>query len=98
MIIQPINPILTSNLSTVLASNQPGHAPSFESVLGQAVQGLTNVENQANAQAVNLATGQGANLVDSMLAMEQMSLNFKLAMQVRDKVIEAYQTVMQTQV
>ncbi|HUX86297.1 MAG TPA: flagellar hook-basal body complex protein FliE, partial [Chloroflexota bacterium] len=65
--------------------------------LGKAVQGLSSTESQANSQAVNLATGQNGSLVDSMISMEQMSLNFKMAMQVRDKVIEAYQTVMQTQ-
>ena len=96
MIISPITPIQTPNLSTTASSTSTSSGASFESALGKAVQGLTSTESQANTQAVNLATGQNGSLVDSMLSMEQMSLNFKMAMQVRDKVLEAYQTVMQT--
>jgi flagellar hook-basal body complex protein FliE len=44
-----------------------------------------------------LATGQDVSLVDTVLAMERTSLSFSLAMQVRNKVVEAYQDVMRMQ-
>ncbi len=94
MIIRSIAPI--SIPSTSLNARAPG-ASSFESVLGKAVQGLSDLQKTADAQAIDLATGKNVNLVDSILAMEQTSLSFKLALQVRDKVIEAYQDVMRTQ-
>ncbi len=95
MIIRPIAPI--SIPSTSLNSSAPS-ASSFEAVLGKAVQNLSDLQKTADAQVVDLATGKSVNLVDSILAMEQTSLSFKLAMQVRDKVIEAYQDVMRMQV
>ncbi len=78
------------------AAAAPG-ASSFESVLGQAVQGLASVQAQADQQATALATGQNVSLVDTMLSMEQTSLDFRLALATRDKVVEAYQEVMRTQ-
>ncbi len=94
MIIRPIAPI--SIPSTSLNARAPSGS-SFEAVLGKAVQGLSDLQKTADAQAIDLATGKTVNLVDSILAMEQTSLSFKLAMQVRDKVIEAYQDIMRTQ-
>jgi flagellar hook-basal body complex protein FliE len=61
------------------------------------VQNLSDLQTSADSQATKLATGQNVSLVDSVLAMEQTSLSFKLAMQVRDKVVEAYQDVMRMQ-
>ncbi|MCL4499427.1 MAG: flagellar hook-basal body complex protein FliE [Chloroflexi bacterium] len=94
MSIQPIVPITIPSLTS---SSGPSNTNSFENVLGKAVQNLANTQQQANTQAVNLSTGQNVNLVNTMLSMEKTSVNFQLAMQVRDKVISAYQNIMQMQ-
>jgi len=70
---------------------------SFEGILGQALQGLAATQARADSQAADLAAGKDVSLVDTVLAMEQSSLSFNLAMQVRDKVIGAYQDVMRMQ-
>lgn len=72
-------------------------SPSFEGVLGREMQNLTNLQQRADSQAVDLATGKDVSLVDSVLTMEQLSLGFKFVMQVRDKAIGAYQDVMRMQ-
>ncbi|MGH7861342.1 MAG: flagellar hook-basal body complex protein FliE [Candidatus Dormibacteraceae bacterium] len=97
MAIPPISPITMPSLPSLPAIGGAGPATSFEGVLGNAVQTLASAQKNADTQAVRLATGQNVNLVDSVLAMQQTSLDFQLAMQVRDKVVDAYQTVMQTQ-
>ncbi len=45
-----------------------------------------------------LASGGSVNLHDTMLQLEQARLAFQLAIQVRSKVMEAYQDVMRMQV
>jgi flagellar hook-basal body complex protein FliE len=99
----PIQPLsLTNVLSTGAASAggaaAPSQATSFEGVLGQALQSLSSAQHATDQSAIGLATGKNVNLVDSMLSIQQTSLDFKLAMQVRDQVISAYQNIMQTQV
>lgn len=94
-----ITPI--SLVSSITSLTPPHAAPagnSFENVLGQALQGLNSSQNLADQQATNLATGQNVNLVDTVLTMQETSIDFKMAMQVRNKVIDAYQEIMRTQV
>ena len=62
------------------------------------MQTLSSTQKTADQNAIGLATGKNVNLVDSVLSMQQTSLDFKMAMQVRDKVLEAYQDVMRTQI
>jgi flagellar hook-basal body complex protein FliE len=88
-----INPINPSNISLGASSK----AGSFEGLLGKAVQNLASLQQGADTRAAQLATGQDVSLVDTVLAMERTSLSFSLAMQVRNKVVEAYQDVMRMQ-
>ena len=95
MEIQPITPI---SVPTIAFKQTSGHPVSFEGLLGQAVQNLSQVQARADHLAIGLATGEETNLVDAVLAMEETSLSFQLAIQVRNKVIEAYQEIMRMQV
>lgn len=73
-------------------------AQSFGAALRQAIEQLPKLQEEADAAARELATGGEIELHDAMLALEQASLGFQLALTVRNKVVEAYQEVMRTQV
>ena len=63
--------------------------------------GLSEVNDQqkkADAMAIDLATGKSQNIHDTMLAATQAELSFNLMVQVRNKVLEAYQEVMRMQI
>ncbi|MCC7102246.1 MAG: flagellar hook-basal body complex protein FliE, partial [Fimbriimonadaceae bacterium] len=45
-----------------------------------------------------LMAGQPVDIDDLMITMEKASVSMQLAMQVRNKVLEAYQEVMRTQI
>lgn len=99
MAISPISLVGISAIApTPTRAASASGSTSFEGILGQAIQGLGATQATADAQATNLASGKNVNLVDTMLTMQQTSLDFQLAMQVRDKALEAYQSIMQTQV
>ncbi len=51
-----------------------------------------------DAQALDLASGQASNLHQVMIGMEEAKLAFQLAVQVRNRVLEAYQEVLRMQV
>lgn len=62
---------------------------------------LGNVNNQivnADSQVRKLAAGEVDNLHQVMVSMEEAKLNFQLALQVRNRLLEAYQEVLRMQI
>jgi flagellar hook-basal body complex protein FliE len=63
--------------------------------------GISDVNAQhktADSMAIDLTTGKSQNIHETMLAATQAELSFNLMVQVRNKVLEAYQEVMRMQV
>jgi flagellar hook-basal body complex protein FliE len=73
-------------------------APGFAGWVDRELAALNSQLVSAEQGLRTLATGSAENLHDVMLQMEQARLALQLAMQVRTKVIEAYQDVMRMQV
>lgn len=76
--------------------------PSFGEVLADAMKrGLEETERAqqtAQEKAVQLATGEIADVADVMIASERASLTLGVALAVRNKVVEAYQEIMRMQI
>ena len=63
--------------------------------------GLSNVNEQiinSDTQLRQLAAGEVDNLHQVMISMEQAKLSFQLALQVRNRVLEAYQDILRMQI
>ncbi|MBM4267811.1 MAG: flagellar hook-basal body complex protein FliE [Deltaproteobacteria bacterium] len=73
-------------------------AKPFASVLKDSISEVNRLQAKADASITALATGEATNVHETMIAMEQASVSFKLMMQVRNKIVEAYQEVMRIQV
>ena len=77
----------------------PGQAAnSFAKLLGDAVGQIDKLQKTADGNIQKLATGQPVDLHDVTISVEQANLGFQLGLQVRNKLIEAYQEVMRMQV
>src|SRR3990167_3453519 len=78
------------------ASAQEVGAPSFSDMLGQAV-GKVNETQQASSQlAAAFEVGKsGIDLTDVMIASQKASVSFQAVTQVRNKLVQAYQDIMQ---
>lgn len=70
----------------------------FGKALMDALEGLSQLQHEADDKAVQLAAGEPIDLHEVMLSRETASLHFQLALQVRNKLVEAYQDVMRMQV
>ncbi|HEY8342535.1 MAG TPA: flagellar hook-basal body complex protein FliE [Calditerricola sp.] len=68
-------------------------ATSFADWLAQALDRLNADQVKAERAALRLAAGDVANLHNLFLALQQASLSLQLAVQVRNKALEAYQDV-----
>jgi flagellar hook-basal body complex protein FliE len=105
MIINPAVPTpYVSPISTppTPSTGQSGGAAStgdqFTQSLVNAIGNVNNLQGNADQAVAGLATNNGTDIHTAMIAMEQASLGMHLAVQVRDKAVEAYQTLMNMQV
>jgi flagellar hook-basal body complex protein FliE len=93
-----------SNLESIpnaADSRNPARGPdsgSFEGLLKQSLQNVNELQQNADQAIDALATGQQNDIHNTMIAMEKADVAFKLIMQIRSKVISAYETIMRTQV
>jgi flagellar hook-basal body complex protein FliE len=59
---------------------------------------LTQAEQGTDAMVSRLAVGENVDLHDLMIGMEQTDIQFRVAMAIRDKLVDAYREVMRMQV
>lgn len=80
----------------------PGATPTggsaFQSVLGDAISKVESFQNDAANSVNKFLSGEGEDLHKVALATQQADLSLQLFMQVRNKVVTAYNQVMQMQV
>lgn len=92
---------VTSTLSGATGSTGPSPVgktvDGFTRALSEALGTLTQLQQEADALSLQLAAGEPVELHDVMLAQERASLGMQLALQVRNKLVEAYQDIMRMQ-
>ena len=98
--ISSIDPLISgSKLSEINKSGQiQSPLDNFGQLLGNAINSLSQKETAANEAIASLAAGEDVELHQVMISMQQADIAFQLAMQVRNKIVEAYQEVMRTQI
>jgi flagellar hook-basal body complex protein FliE len=70
----------------------------FGSTIKNAINDVNKMQTDADQLATRLAAGDAVEVHQAMIAMQKASQALSLTIQVRNKVIEAYQEVMRTQV
>ncbi|HTS61505.1 MAG TPA: flagellar hook-basal body complex protein FliE [Candidatus Acidoferrales bacterium] len=93
----PITPI--SGISLPEAIRPAGQAvdAGFQEVFSSAVQRVEAFSQNASASVERFLSGEGEELHTTVLATQQAELAFELFMQVRNKVVSAYQEIMRMQ-
>ncbi|MFO7985568.1 MAG: flagellar hook-basal body complex protein FliE [Desulfatiglandaceae bacterium] len=71
---------------------------SFANMLSGAINETDRLRKAADVAVTDLASGNNTDIHKTMIAMEKASVSFKLMMEVRNKVISAYQEIIRTQV
>lgn len=72
--------------------------PSFADTLAQSLDKVNTMQKQADVAIQDFVAGDTRNIHETMIAVGKADLAFRLTMQVRNKIVEAYQEVMRTQV
>ena len=100
----PISPVTLANPATViqpanaLASGDPHEGNVFHSMFKTAVNTVESFQVQANQSVENFLAGKNEDVHTAVLATQRADLSFELFMQVRNKVVSAYQEIMPMQV
>lgn len=72
---------------------KPG-APGFEKLLGKFVNEVSDLQKQVDESVRRGAVGEPEEVHDMLLAVNKAELSFRLMVEVRNKLVEAYQEVM----
>lgn len=71
---------------------------TFADTLKDAIGSVNELQKSSDKAMQDLATGRTDNVADVMIAAEKADIALKLMVQVRNKIIDAYQEVMKMQV
>lgn len=75
----------------------PGSGQGFVESLGEAFGQLNSQLTSADAAMADFAAGGSSDLHTVMLQMQEASIGLQVGIQVRDKLLEAYQEIMRLQ-
>ena len=85
-----------SGIQSPAGASSPG--AGFSSVFTDAISKVESFQNNASTSVNKFLSGEGEELHKVALATQQADLSMQLFMQVRNKVVTAYNQVMQMQV
>jgi flagellar hook-basal body complex protein FliE len=83
--------------SLLKAGNSASDNSPFGDLLKDALSRINQLEDQARTSVKGLMTGSGVDVHQAMIASEKASMAFELALAVRNKAIQSYQSVMSMQ-
>lgn len=76
----------------------PGEGAGFAGALREAVEKVSQLQQDSGQEIQRLITGDSEDLHKTLLAVQRSELSFELLMEVRNKVVQAYQEIMRIQV
>ena len=86
----PIDPASFAKQETSqITQNQP----QFVDTLKQTLQQAQQIQSEANSKVSSFVSGAGGDLQSTLLAVEKANLSFEMAIEVRNKIVQAYQDI-----
>ena len=80
-----------------MASGRTTSKSQFMQTLESAIDQVQEIQGQADQKVEALLGGNGTDVHSAMIAVEKADLSFQLMMQVRNKIVQAYQEISRLQ-
>ncbi len=93
-----LNKISESQIKSNPLSSGSKSDKTFASTLKEAIHQVDDLQKDADVMMQKLSTGETKNIPEVMIATEKADIALKLMVQVRNKIIDAYQEIMKMQV
>jgi flagellar hook-basal body complex protein FliE len=84
----PVSPALTSQPIGPSAGAQP-----FKNVLLEALGQVNTMQTQANEAVQQLVTGGDVNPAEVLTTLQKADMSFRMMLQIRNKLVQAYQEI-----
>ena len=92
--IQGVSPnSLLAQLKTHEVQNAGKINPSFSEALKEAIQEVNKIQLEAGEAVSDYFKGENKDLHQTMISMEKASVSFEMMMQVRNKIVTAYEEI-----
>lgn len=89
---------VASSSSSPLVKRTDESGKSFGEVLTEALGEVNRLQNDAAKASIDLAAGKIQDVSQVAIAVEKANISLQLTMQVRNKVVDAYQEIMRMSV
>ncbi len=95
-----IAPVSTAPIAATATRREPGPTSSgeFGESLSRSLEAVNSLQLQAQAAASALAAGQPVDMAQTLVTVEKANISLQFALQIRNKLVEAYQEIMRLQV
>lgn len=93
--VSSVSPILPPQVDS--AAPRAPKGSQFRDVLGSAIDQVELSRSDASQNVQRFLSGEGDDLHSTILSVQRADLEFEMAMQLRNKVVSAYQEVMRMQ-
>jgi flagellar hook-basal body complex protein FliE len=98
-IIGPLDPKLQiPEIAGPLSSVREKRGTAFGEILKDAISTVNELQKQSDKEIQKLMTGESQDLHTTIIAVQKADLSFQMMMQVRNKIVQAYQEIMHMQV
>jgi len=81
-----------------VSSTKEAGSKKFSETLKESIKEINNLQIHADMAMEQMANGESRNLHETMILLEKADNSFRLMMQVRNKLLEAYNEIMRMQV
>lgn len=89
-----IKPVMPNSILPGGTQNvSKGNGPSFFDTLNNSIKEINDMQVNANQQVEKLASGEIKDVHQVMIAAQEASLAFSTMMQIRSKIVSAYQEI-----
>jgi len=91
------NSIGFDGITTIPSSPKTGE-DNFSDILKNALNSVNNAQSEADEAVKQVLSGESNDIHDTMIALQKADVSLKMMLEVRNKILEAYQEVMRTQI
>jgi flagellar hook-basal body complex protein FliE len=88
---------IQSAASSSLTPSTSGEEGGFLDVLHSAMDDMQQLQGQAGTKVAEVLEGNGGDVHSALIAVEKADLSFQLMMQVRNKIVSAYEEISRMQ-